>query len=128
MPIALFIVIGLGALALSISRMAGETQSSTVHASVAVQALYAAESATQYAAHQLLFNAQNRADVDARCAATDGEIVVFNVAGLSQCSAALSCSRQTSGATPVYELRSHGTCGGGTLVAERTIRAAVTYE
>lgn len=129
MPVALFIIIGLGALAISISRMTGESYSTGVHTSVSVQALYAAESAAQYAAHQLLFDAADHAEVEARCAATNGSTLEFNTRGLGQCRAALSCNvRMATGAKPLYELRSHGICGGGSLMAERTIRAAVTYE
>lgn len=129
MPVALFIIIGLGALAISISRMTGESYSAGVHTSVSVQALYAAESATQYAAHQLLFDAANHAEVEARCAATNGSTLEFNTRGLSQCRATITCNvRLVSGAKPLYELRSQGSCGGGSLMAERIIRAAVTYE
>lgn len=129
MPVALFIVVGLGALALAIARMAGNSQSSAVHQAITVQALYAAESGAQYGANQLLFNAVDKDEVDARCGLVEGATVNFNATGLSQCRAELSCVKTSTGAAAqVYELASRGLCGSGMLVAERTVVATVSYD
>lgn len=129
MPVALFIVVGLGALALAITRMAGNTGSAVIYQSITVQALYAAESGAQYGINRLLFDAASKAEVDGRCVIVDGQSVDFNVTGLSNCNAQLSCVKtSTTPATQVYELTSRGQCGSGMLVAERTIVAAVAYD
>lgn len=129
MPIALFIVIGLGALALAIARMTGNTSSAVVYQGITVQALYAAESGAQYGMNRLLFNAASKDEVDARCTVVDGLSVDFSVTGLSNCSSRLSCVKTSSTpATRVYELTSRGQCGSGMFVAERTIVAAVAYD
>ena len=129
MPVALFIVIGLGALALAISRMAGNNQSSAIHQAISVQALYAADSGAQYGMNRLLFDAVDKSEVDTRCGSVDGTTVNFNVTGLSHCDAALNCIKTSTGAaTQVYELTSRSRCGSGTLMAERTIVATVKYD
>lgn len=128
MPLALFVVVGLGALALAIGRMSSSSNTSALYEGISVQALYAAESAAQYAMHRLLFDATSAEQVNDRCGLVEGETVQFNVAGLSSCNAQLSCSASTVGNPPVYTILSRGVCGGGGFKAERTIQAAVAYE
>jgi MSHA biogenesis protein MshP len=129
MPLALFIVLGLGAMAMAISRMSSNSYSSSIHDGLSVQALYAAESAAQYAMNQLLFNAASSAEVDARCTAVEGQTVNFSTNGLGACQAQLSCAKTTiTLGTQVYEVISNGQCGSGTLMAERTLLASVTFD
>jgi MSHA biogenesis protein MshP len=130
MPLALFIVVGLGALALAISRMGSGSFSSVVQEALAVQAFYAAESGAHYGLNQLLFDAEDKNAVDARCASVDGATVNFTVAGLRECSATLECSTQnnTGENAGIYRLRSFATCGSGSLQAQRSVVTAARYE
>lgn len=129
MPLALFIVVGLGALALAINRLSGSSSTASIHEAVSVQALYAAESATQYAMHRLLFDATTTTQVNERCAAVTGQVLQFDVTGLSNCSATLSCGVEPAPASaPVYTVLSRGICGSGGMQTQRTVRAAVVYD
>ncbi len=130
MPLALFIVLGLGALALAISRLGSGSYSAAVQETLAVQAFYAAESGAQYGLHRLLFDAANKSAVDTRCAAVNGSSVNLTAAGLSDCNVALSCAVVVNtGETPgIYRLQSTATCGGGTLLTQRSVVTAARYE
>lgn len=128
-PLSLFIVLGMGVLALSITRMGADTFASVTLESISVQALYAAESGAQYGAHQLLYNAASSTEVDVRCTNLNGVTVQFSVPGLNACSAQLQCvaTGGSDGAAPVYSLQSAATCGSGSLIGERTIAVAVQF-
>lgn len=129
-PMALFIVVGLGVLALAISRMGSGTQSVSIRESISVQALFAAESGSQYAMNQLLFDASNRGEVDGRCTTVNGNSLSFTAVGLTGCSATISCQRlvNTGGQARVYQVQTTATCGGGDLTAERIVSVKASFE
>lgn len=128
-PLSLFIVLGLGVLALSITRMGADTFASVTLESISVQAFYAAESGAQYGAHRLLHNASDNTEVDARCANLNGDNIQFAAPGLSACSAQLQCAVGSAPDAPtrVYTLQSAATCGSGSLLGERIIGVAVEF-
>src|SRR5690554_1425990 len=130
MPLALFILVGLGALALTISRLSSGQFSSAVQETISVQAFYAAESASQLAMNRILFTATNKADADLNCASVNGSSLNFTTAGLNGCSAQLSCAvvANAGDASGIYQVEVNATCGSGTLVAERRLITAVRYE
>jgi MSHA biogenesis protein MshP len=129
-PVALFIVVGLGALALTITRMGSANGSNMTLASITAQALYAADSGGQFSAHRILFNVQSRGQADANCTSINDTQISFTAAGLSGCQVALSCSRSAPGGTPkrLYAVQSTATCGGGDLVAVRQIALLLAYD
>ncbi len=130
MPLSLFILVGLASLAIAISRLSSGSFHASVQTSVATQSFYAADSAAQYAMNQLLFNAANRTEVDARCIAVSGALLNFNVAGLKNCSANLSCTTVANAGGPaaIYDITSNAQCGGGELVSERSIVVRAIYD
>lgn len=130
MPLALFIVVGLGALAIAISRMESGSFSSAVQETLAVQAFYAAESGAHYGMNQLLFDVADKNAVDTNCVSVNGATVNFTVAGLRDCSATIECSAQsnTGESAGIYRLRSFATCGSGSLHAQRSVVTAARYE
>lgn len=130
MPLALFIVVGLGALAIAINRIGSGSFSSAVQETLAVQAFYAAESGAHYGMSQLLFDAADKNAVDTRCASVNGATVNFTAAGLRECSANIECSAQsnTGESAGIYRLRSFATCGSGSLQAQRSVVTAARYE
>lgn len=130
MPLALFILVGLGALALTISRLSSGQFSSAVQETLSVQAFYAAESASQLAMSRILFNVVTKADANLNCSNINGSSVAYTVAGLRDCSVRLTCSvvANTGETAGVYQLQSVATCGGGNLIAERRLVTAVRYE
>lgn len=130
MPLALFILVGLGALALTISRLSSGQFSSAVQETLSVQAFYAAESAAQVAMSRILFSATSKAEADLNCINVDGESLNYSVPGLSDCSAQLSCAVivNSGDQAGIYRLESRATCGGGSLLAERRLVTAVRYE
>jgi MSHA biogenesis protein MshP len=130
MPLALFILVGLGALALAISRLSSGQFSSAVQETISVQAFYAAESASQLAMNRILFNATSKADADLNCAAVNGSRLNYSAPGLNNCSAQLACTAianagETAG---IYRIESVASCGGGMLIGERRLVTAVRYE
>lgn len=128
-PLSLFIVLGMGVLALSITRMGADTFASVTLESISVQAFYAAESGAQYGAHQLLYNAASSPEVAARCNNINGNSIQFSAPGLNACSAQLQCfvSGGSDGAAPAYTLQSAAICGSGSLLGERTIAVTVQF-
>lgn len=130
MPLALFILVGLGALAIAISRLSAGQFSSAVQETLSVQAFYAAESAAQVAMNRILFNAANKANTDLNCAAVNGSTVNFSAVGLRECSARLACAAvsNTGDTAGIYRIESTATCGGGTLMGARRLVTAIKYE
>ena len=130
MPLALFILVGLGALALTISRLSSGQFSSAVQETLSVQAFYAAESASQLAMSRILFNVTTKADANLNCSNINGSSIAYTVTGLRDCSVRLTCSvvANTGETAGVYQLQSVATCGGGNLLAERRLVTAVRYE
>lgn len=130
MPLALFILVGLGALAIAINRLGSGQFSSAVQEGSSVQAFYAAESAAQLAMHQVLFNTADKAGADLKCAAVNGRVQAFSTAGLNGCSARISCAVVANTGDPagIYRMETTATCGSGTMVAERSVVTAVRYE
>jgi MSHA biogenesis protein MshP len=130
MPLALFIVVGLGALALAISRMGSSNFSAAVQEALSVQAFYAAESGIQYGMNRLLFDAVDKNAVNTRCSSVNGATVTFNVAGLRDCSVLLNCNTvsNTGDSAGIYRLQSSATCGSDSLQAQRSLVAAARYE
>lgn len=131
MPVALFIVVGLGALAMAISRMGSANASNVTLAGVTAQALYAADSGGQVAAHRVLFGAQDRDQADANCSAIDQTELVLTAVGLRGCRVALLCARRThAGGSPnrLYAIESAATCGSGDVFSARTIAVLLAFD
>ena len=130
MPLALFILVGLGALALTISRLSSGQFSSAVQETLSVQAFYAAESASQVAVNRILFNATSKADADLNCASVNSTSLNYTATGLNDCSAQLSCTivNNTGETATIYQVETTATCGGGNLIGERRLVTAVRYE
>ena len=130
MPLALFILVGLGALAIAISRLSAGQFSSAVQETLSVQAFYAAESASQVAMNRVLFDVSNRANANLNCAMINASSVNFSAVGLRGCSVQLACAvaTNTGDTAGIYRIESTATCGSGTLLAERRVVTAVRYE
>lgn len=135
LPLALFILVVMGALALTISRTATQTNTSTIQEFTNLQAFYAAESGVQRGMQSLFLSTANRQVTDQACAGMGVDAVVnqnfSNVDGLQMCSVAVTCTcRYQDGSvcahgtaanylstSPVgvtksfYTVRSQGTCG-----------------
>lgn len=123
MPVALFIVVGLGALALAISTISSSSFSSAVQEGVSIQTIFAADSGAQYAINRLLFDVDDKSVGDANCTSINGSTLNFSVSGLNNCSVDISCSISTvSGNSPsFYNVQADAQCGAGDLVAQRSV-------
>lgn len=123
LPLALFILVVMGALALTISRTGIQTQTSSIQELMNVQAFYAAESGAQRGMQRLFLNAAiNRTDVDGRCNGWN-ETYSFTANGLKACTAEVGCTF-TIDADDIhsfYTITSKGSCGVGQYRAERTV-------
>ncbi|WP_370981444.1 hypothetical protein [Agaribacterium sp. ZY112] len=123
MPLAMFLIIGLGALAASVAHLGAQSASSSFREALSVQAFYVADSAAQRGLHQLFFPAADRAIADAACGAMVDVNVAFNSASMNGCSALLNCSLAVSAdnATSIYSVTSEASCGAGELAVERQL-------
>jgi hypothetical protein len=130
MPLTLFILVGLGALAIAISRLSSGQFSAAVQETLSVQAFYAAESASQVAMSRILFDAASKVSADANCATVNGSSLNFSAVGLRDCSVQLVCTAvaNSGDSAGIYRVESTATCGGGTLLAARRLVTAVRYE
>ena len=149
LPLALFIVVVMGLLALTISRTATQAQSSSVLELLNVQTFYAAETGAQRAMQVLFYpDASSRQAVDARCSSLNQNYSFSGINGLNLCSAQVSCScKYTSGSVcaaataanysataasnltmSFYRITSAATCGQADFNAVRTIEASAFLE
>ncbi len=130
-PLAIFIVLGVGFLAITISRLASFSNQSSVLEGLSLQSFYAAESGIQFSLHQVFYDQTVRTVVDSNCANLS-QTLPFDTNGLSTCSAEISCNCSGactgSGTISFYTFSSAGRCGGGDLLASRTIQVNANFE
>ncbi|VUD56774.1 hypothetical protein TDB9533_02392 [Thalassocella blandensis] len=128
-PLALFILVGLGALAIAINRMSSQSNTAYTLEGVSLQAFYAAETGAQFAMNVLVFDVEQRASSDTNCAAMPGSMESFpsaSAVSFQTCSVAISCQRNTVTGNPTsfYIITSTATCGAGNFVSERTVEVS----
>lgn len=144
LPLALFILVVMGALALTISRTAVQTNTSSIQELINIQAFYAAESGAQRGMQNLFFSNVNRQAVDAACATMGTNPINHNfpgVDGLKACNVQVTCaclyrdntvcnsavaanyvvSPPQGVAKSFYNIRSVGSCGQQSFRAIRTV-------
>ncbi len=128
LPVVMFILIVMGALALVVSRFSAQSALSGAQEGISLQAFYAAESGGQYALNQIYYVASggtpiSRAAAVGNCASVDGDVVNFNGAGLANCRVVIDCTSNTDtpSATTFFTISSRGICGSGAESADRTI-------
>src|SRR4051794_37852990 len=92
LPLALFILVVMGVLALTISRTSTQTQISGVQELTNAQSFYAAESGAQRGMQALFLNNTTRRATDTSCAAMAINHNFANVNGLKICTAQVNCS------------------------------------
>jgi MSHA biogenesis protein MshP len=123
-PLALFILVVMGVLALTISRTSMQTQTSAIQEFTNIQTFYAAESGAQRGMQRLFFNSNiRRIDVDGRCAGWS-QTFNFTSDGLKACRAQVNCTFVVDAANirSFYTITSVGSCGVDQYRAERTIQ------
>ncbi|EIK44632.1 putative MSHA biogenesis protein MshP [Cellvibrio sp. BR] len=148
LPLALFIIVVMGVLALTISRTATQSQTAVVQEFISLQSFYAAESGAQRGMKALFFDVNGRQAADAACLAMNLNPDYSGIDGLSACTVAVDCTcRYQNGndCTPAnatnyspmatadvlksfYTVTSEGTCGENEYRAERSIQAGAFLE
>ena len=135
LPAAAFILVGLGALAVAVSRLSGQSSLSAVQEVVSVQTFYAAESGAQYAMSRIFYVpsggiAISRAAADSNCADLSGASLNFGGDGLANCSTSLTCSISNDSAnlTSFYHISSAASCGIAEVTAQRSIEVAASMQ
>ena len=130
-PLALFILVVMGVLALTISRTSMQIQTSAIQEFMNVQAFYAAESGAQRGMKHLYFDQgpPTRATVDAQCFSLNTNYS-FTSDGLKACTAQVSCTFTVDAANirSFYTITSVGSCGADQYRAERTIQVGSFME
>ncbi|MFT7558716.1 MAG: MSHA biogenesis protein MshP [Flavobacteriales bacterium] len=129
-PLALFLLVGLAALAIAVARINSQAGGSSIREAISTQAFFAAESGAQYTMNQLYFPVNDRAIADARCLSLNGERLNFDTPGLNNCFARFSCSSSINVENTIsyYRVQSDGECGGGEYVAQRSVRISAFIE
>lgn len=127
MPVAIFILIILAGVAITVTRFSAQTGTANTQESISVATFYAAESGGQYALNRLYYStvaAPTQATVDANCGTINGASLNFTSAGLAGCQTTITCSISSNpplNTVSVYNLTSRGQCGSGFITADRTI-------
>ena len=145
MPLAAFIVVTMGLMALTLSRNTAQTSIATTQEGISLQAFYAAESGAQWGANQLFYNVSaelERIVVDDACIKMTGGSnpgdITFTVAGLNGCEAEVRCACSFSDGTgctatagadydgsgryqSFYTITSRASCGSGEVDSIRAI-------
>lgn len=131
LPLAMFILVVMGVLALTISRTATQTNTSTIQEFTNIQSFYAAESGAQRGMQALFLSITTRQATDQACANMSISNNFAGINGLQMCAVIVACvCRYQNGSTcapgtatnygptsPVavtksfYTIRSVGTCG-----------------
>ncbi|GLS26721.1 PilX N-terminal domain-containing pilus assembly protein [Marinibactrum halimedae] len=133
LPLALFIVLILAGLGVTLSRMTQYSNLSVLQEQASLQAFYAAESGAQYAMHRLYFDSTaslTRAAATAECNGIDnggtGTAISFTATGLRSCTMTVFCTavNDSANVTTFYNLTSRGNCSFGDILAERTIEVS----
>ncbi len=147
MPVAAFIIVTMGVLALAISRNSAQTGMAFAQEAISLQTFYAAESGAQWGANDLFFNsaaALTRVAVDGSCNDMSGDID-FTADGLAGCNVLVACActyvdgtvcntgvvanyDQSGFTQSFYTITSAATCGSGETNAIRTIVTSAFLE
>lgn len=148
LPLALFIIVVMGVLALTISRTATQSQTAVVQEFMSLQSFYAAESGAQRGMKALFFDVSGRQAADSACLVMNLNPNYSSTPGLSACSVAVSCTclyQNGSNCAPAnaanyspaatadvlksfYTVTSVGSCGEEEYRAERSIQAGAFME
>lgn len=148
LPLALFIIVVMGVLALTISRTATQSQTAVVQEFISLQSFYVAESGAQRGMKALFFDVTGRQLADTACLNMNIIPDYSGVDGLSLCTVVVDCTcRYQNGNDCVpanaanyapaaaadllksfYTVTSVGTCGEQEYRAERTIQAGAFLE
>ncbi len=134
MPVAIFIILILGGLAITLARFSGQSDSAVIQEAISVAAFNAAESGGQYAMNRLFYSttaSPTRALVDANCISINGVNLDLTTAGLGGCSADLTCSASANLPTNTisyYNITSRGQCGTSPINAQRVIELASSLQ
>jgi MSHA biogenesis protein MshP len=142
LPLALFILVVMAALAVTISRTSTQTQTSSIQEFTNIQSIYAAESGAQRGMQALFLNTATRQATDTACANMAINQNFAGVGGLqicavqvncvcryrdnTNCNAATAANYATTAAVGVtvsfYTLTSVGACGAQQFRATRTVQ------
>ncbi len=141
MPVAIFIILILGGLAITLSRFSGQSDTAVIQEAISVAAFNAAESGGQYAMNRLFYTTPpeppappeppTRTSVNVHCAAINGASLNFTVAGLGGCSADLTCSVSANlpaNTISYYSVTSTGECGTSPINAQRVVELASSLQ
>ncbi len=90
LPVALFIIVVLGGMAIMVSKKVSQSTSSYILDGISIQTFYAAESGAQAGLHHLFFLDTDRQLVDGRCVSMSIS-QTLNVDGLKNCTVTVSC-------------------------------------
>lgn len=123
-PLALFILVGLLALAIVAARLTGQSATSATLEGLSTQAFYAAESGGQYGMNRIFYGTADSSQAQAKCAGLTSEVLDFSAGsavGLRACRASVTCEVDPT-SPHFYVITSQGSCGAGEMSAQRTIQ------
>ncbi|MGI1678359.1 MAG: hypothetical protein K6L75_06500 [Cellvibrionaceae bacterium] len=133
MPMAAFIVVVMGLLAVNLSRIGTQSSFTRVQEQVSIQAFFTAESVAQFAMNQLFYSTSStisRTYSTNACSSVNGDNLSFSAAGMNGCTAIVSCTASVDGADSItfYEIQSRAQCGVEPIWSERTVTVKAFLE
>lgn len=129
-PLALFIVVGLGILAIAISKLAASAHNLALREDIATQAFFAAESGSQLAIYSLFLSAASRTQTTSNCTNLNGSTRNLTATGVNNCTLSFTCSKtdNTQDTQSFYRITSSASCGSGALSAVRSITVSAKMQ
>ena len=124
LPATIFLIVVLSLIVVAMSDLTESSSLGFGQDLQSMRAFYAAESGAQIALNRVFVGGQT-------CAAIGGTLdfnAVNDNAGLTDCSAALSCTQDTVLALEYYTFQSQATCGSGFEQAQRSIEVRAHNE
>ena len=131
MPLAAFILVVMGLMAVALSRNTTQTGIATTQEAITLQAFYAAESGAQLGMNRLFYNTGatlTQAIVDSACDSLNISQNLSAAANFGNCSHSVTCSRSATGITHFYTVTSVGQCGSGEITSTRTVEVSAFME
>ncbi len=131
MPLAAFILVVMGLMAVAVSRNAAQTGVASTQEAITLQAFYAAESGAQLGMNRLFYNtgtALTQAMVDNACDNLNINLNLSAAANLGNCAHTVTCARSAMDITHFYTVTSVGQCGTGEIVSTRTVEVSAFME
>lgn len=123
MPLAIFILVALSALALSLQRGSSQAPLTVSQEIISQQTMLAAQSGAEYSLSYLFYTANPDGGlISDRCSELDSQTLSLNYINFNNCVVIVSCVEYTSDQDYFFNIESQASCGSYPFDAQRTIK------